>query len=106
MGSREAYQTFSLGERELNIRQIRRLTKRFGMSSDVFIAHGTGRERNKLHERYCSVEDDVETLLQTATKDLGLAARAYSRAPTVVRITTDLACTEEIHSAYITAAAT
>ncbi|MBN2803704.1 MAG: YifB family Mg chelatase-like AAA ATPase [Deltaproteobacteria bacterium] len=82
-------------ERVLKAREIQK--NRFGKQSDKSNADMSLKEI----EKYCSLSDGSQTLIERAIEKLGLSARAYSRILKVARTIADLEDAKDISSSHV-----
>jgi magnesium chelatase family protein len=94
------------GERSGDIRE-RVVTARGGQldrfKNDKKI-YSNGQMKTRHIKKYCRLNTDAQSLLETAMQKLGLSARAYTRILKVSRTIADLESSEEIQSQHISEA--
>jgi len=89
----------AIRERVINARSIQ--SKRFENESNVF---KNADMNTKLIRKYCSLDEQSQSLMKMAMTKLGFSARAYDRILKVARTIADLAGDQDISSSHISEA--
>ena len=72
--------------------------ERFSKDKKIY---SNGQMKTRHIKKYCKLQPDAQTLLETAMHKLGLSARAYTRIMKLSRTIADLEASEDIQSHHI-----